>query len=65
MLVAQPGQTITEKELRDFLKDKVKAEWWIPGHFAFIDMILKISVGKFSKNDLREMVAKGQIKIPE
>jgi fatty-acyl-CoA synthase len=65
VVVTKPGQTVSEQELKNFLKDKVKAEWWIPDHFAFIDMIPKTSVGKFSKKDLREMVAKGQIKVPE
>jgi fatty-acyl-CoA synthase len=63
-VVIKPGQTVTEEALREFLKDKVKAVWWIPDHFAFIDQIPKTSVGKFSKKELREMVANGKIPLP-
>ncbi|MBN1545735.1 MAG: long-chain fatty acid--CoA ligase [Syntrophaceae bacterium] len=64
-VVVKPGCTVTEEELKVFLKDKVKAAWWIPDHFAFLDQIPKTSVGKFSKKDLREMVASGKIPIPK
>lgn len=60
----RPGQTVTEEALKVFLKDKVKATWWIPDHFVFLDQIPKTSVGKFSKKDLREMVADGRIRVP-
>jgi fatty-acyl-CoA synthase len=60
----RPGQTVTEEELKVFLKDKVRAAWWIPDHFVFLDQIPKTSVGKFSKKDLREMVADGRIRVP-
>jgi fatty-acyl-CoA synthase len=63
-VVLKPGQTVTEEALREFLQDKVKAAWWIPDHFAFLDQIPKTSVGKFSKKELREMVASGKIAIP-
>ncbi|MCX7635122.1 MAG: long-chain fatty acid--CoA ligase [Syntrophales bacterium] len=63
-VVLKPGMTVTEEELREFLKDKVQATWWIPDHFVFIDQIPKTSVGKFSKKELREMVADGRIKVP-
>lgn len=63
-VVLKPGQSVTEDELRTFLKDKVKAAWWVPDHFAFLDQIPKTSVGKFSKKELREMVANGKIPIP-
>jgi fatty-acyl-CoA synthase len=62
-VVVKPGCTVTEEELKVFLKDKVKAAWWIPDHFAFLDQIPKTSVGKFSKKDLREMVASGKIPV--
>ncbi len=61
-VVVKPGCTVTEEELKVFLKDKVKAAWWIPDHFVFLDQIPKTSVGKFSKKDLREMVASGKIR---
>jgi fatty-acyl-CoA synthase len=63
-VVLQPGKTVTVEELKEFLKDKVKAAWWIPDHFAFLDQIPKTSVGKFSKKELREMVAGGKIQVP-
>jgi fatty-acyl-CoA synthase len=64
-VVLKPGEDVTEEELGVFLKDKVKADWWIPDHFIFLDQIPKTSVGKFSKKELREMVATGKIKVPE
>ena len=63
-VVLKPGQSVTEEELRTFLKDKVKASWWVPDHFAFLDQIPKTSVGKFSKKELREMISSGKIRIP-
>jgi fatty-acyl-CoA synthase len=63
--VLKPGATATEDELKAFLKGKVKADWWIPDHFAFITDIPKTSVGKFDKRQLRKMVAGGQIVIPK
>lgn len=64
-VVLKPGETATEEELQTFLKGRVKADWWIPEHFVFLDQIPKTSVGKFSKKDLREMVASGKIVVPE
>ncbi|HEY5497852.1 MAG TPA: hypothetical protein VIK19_05920, partial [Syntrophales bacterium] len=58
------GETVTGEELKDFLKDKVRAAWWIPDEFVLLDQIPKTSVGKFNKKELREMVADGRIKIP-
>jgi len=60
-VVVKPGTTLTAEELKAFLKDKVKANWWIPQQFAFIDQIPKTSVGKFSKKELREMFAAGKM----
>jgi fatty-acyl-CoA synthase len=54
----------TKEDLQAFLRDKVKADWWIPDQFVFLDQIPKTSVGKFSKKDLREMIAGGKIIIP-
>jgi fatty-acyl-CoA synthase len=64
-IVLRPEQTVTEDELKAFLGDKVKAAWWIPDHFVFLAQLPKTSVGKFSKKELREMVADGRIGIPE
>jgi fatty-acyl-CoA synthase len=63
-VVLRPGMTATEAELKVFLKDKVKAAWWIPDHFVFLEQIPKTGVGKFSKKELREMVAGGKIPLP-
>ena len=60
-VVLKPGESVTVEELKDFLRDKVKAGWWIPDQFVFLDQIPKTSVGKFSKKELREMVAGGKI----
>jgi fatty-acyl-CoA synthase len=58
-IVVKPGETLATSEIRDFLKDRVKADWWIPKQFAFIDAIPKTSVGKFSKRDLRRCMPMG------
>lgn len=62
-VVVKQGEHVTAEELKNFLKDKVKASWWIPDHFVFLDQIPKTSVGKFSKKELREMYASGKIKV--
>jgi fatty-acyl-CoA synthase len=64
-VVLKPGATVTEDELKAFLADKVKAAWWVPDHFAFLEALPKTSVGKFSKKELREMVASGKIQVPK
>ncbi len=64
-IVVKPGETLATSEIRDFLKDRVKADWWIPKQFAFIDAIPKTSVGKFSKRDLRQMYAEGKLTLTQ
>jgi len=61
-VVPVPGETVTADELKQFLKDKVKASWWIPDEFVFLDQIPKTSVGKFNKRELRDMYASGKLK---
>jgi len=63
-VVLKSGATVTTEELKGFLKDRVRAAWWIPDEFVLLDQIPKTSVGKFNKKELREMVADGRIKIP-
>lgn len=63
-VVLAPGRNATEEELREFLKDKVTAGWWIPDHFVFLGVLPKTGVGKFDKQELRRMVASGEIRIP-
>ena len=55
------GQTVDAGEIREFLKDKVKASWWIPDSFVFLPEIPKTSVGKFNKRELRRMYANGEL----
>jgi fatty-acyl-CoA synthase len=57
------GQTLCAEELKDFLKDKVKASFWIPDHFVFLPEIPKTSVGKFNKRELRRMYADGELSL--
>ena len=44
---------VTEKDILDFLQDKV-AKFWLPDKVVFIDEVPKTSVGKFNKKALRE-----------
>lgn len=59
------GQSVTADELKEFLKDKVKASWWIPDDFVFLPEIPKTSVGKFNKRELRRLYAEGQLMPPQ
>jgi len=61
-VVPVPGETVTGDELKEFLQGKVKASWWIPDEFVFMDGIPKTSVGKFNKIELRTMYATGELK---
>ncbi|HDP25899.1 MAG TPA: fatty-acid--CoA ligase [Deltaproteobacteria bacterium] len=60
-VVTSTGQELTEEELNDFLKDKVKASYWIPKKYCFLKELPKTSVGKFDKRGLREQFAQGTI----
>jgi fatty-acyl-CoA synthase len=62
-VVLKPDHKVTEDALKEFLRDK--ASWWVPDHFVFLEQLPKTSVGKFSKKELREMVASGKIRIPQ
>jgi fatty-acyl-CoA synthase len=61
-VVAEPGQTVTADELRDFLRGKV-ADWQLPERWAFIDEVPKTSVGKFDKKVLRRRYAEGEYEV--
>lgn len=52
-VVVREGQSLTKEELLAYLEGKV-AKWWLPDDVVFVDEIPKTSVGKFSKNDLRD-----------
>jgi fatty-acyl-CoA synthase len=46
----------TKVELRAFLEPRVP-RWWLPDDIVFLDHIPKTSVGKFSKKELRHLLA--------
>ncbi len=52
-VVTKPGQTLTKKEIVDYLTPRV-AKWWLPGDVVFIESVPKTSVGKFAKRELRD-----------
>jgi fatty-acyl-CoA synthase len=58
---AVDGQSVTADDLKAFLKDRVRASWWIPDDFVFLPGIPKTSVGKFDKRELRRLYAEGEI----
>ena len=60
-VVPIPGQTLTAEELTSFLEGQVKAAWWIPDTFVFLNQIPKTSVGKFNKRELRDLYAQGKL----
>jgi fatty-acyl-CoA synthase len=61
-VVVTPGQSLSADELKDFLKDKVKAAFWIPDEIIFLKEMPKTSVGKFNKRELRKLYADSQLK---
>lgn len=52
-VVAKSGESVSESELVEYLKDKV-AKWWLPDAIEFVDEIPHTATGKISKKDLRE-----------
>jgi fatty-acyl-CoA synthase len=56
VVVLKEGQTVTEDQLREHLREQV-AKWWIPDRFEFVNEIPKTAVGKFKKTALREQFA--------
>lgn len=56
-VVVAEGQSLTVDELKEFLKDRVKASFWIPDEIIFLKEIPKTSVGKFNKRELRKLYA--------
>ncbi len=55
-VVLHPGQTLTLEELRKFLEPKV-GRMSLPDALELFETIPKTSVGKFSKLDLRKLLA--------
>lgn len=60
VVVARPGATLAQEQLRTYLQDKI-AKFWMPDHFVFVPEIPKTSVGKFSKTTLRQMYGEGRL----
>lgn len=58
-VVVASGQSLSAEELKDFLKGKVKASFWIPDDIIFLKEMPKTSVGKFNKRELRKLYADG------
>lgn len=53
VVVLQPGSSVTEFELRDFLERRF-ARWQVPDGFAFVDELPHTSTGKLLKSKLRK-----------
>jgi fatty-acyl-CoA synthase len=51
-----PRTSDMKVDIRAFLEPRV-AKWWLPDDIVFIDHIPKTSVGKFSKKELRHLLA--------
>jgi fatty-acyl-CoA synthase len=60
-VVVMQGQSLSANELKEFLKDKVKASFWIPDDIIFLKEIPKTSVGKFNKRELRKLYAESKL----
>jgi fatty-acyl-CoA synthase len=60
----QGGATITPKELKAYLADRVP-RWQLPERWSFIDEVPKTSVGKFAKTRIREAYAAGDYDVVE
>lgn len=58
VVVVKPNRTVTPKDLRDFLSDKV-ARWRLPKRWTFVEAVPWTSVGKFDKRSLRSSYADG------
>jgi len=61
-VVVSPGESVSADEIKAFLKDKVKAAFWIPDDIIFLKEMPKTSVGKFNKRELRKLYADNQLK---
>jgi len=55
-VVLEPGESLTNEELRAHLEPLVP-RWWLPEATEVIDEVPKTSVGKFSKKTLRDKFA--------
>jgi fatty-acyl-CoA synthase len=53
VVVTRPGRALDERELNDFLVDRV-AKWWVPDTLLLVSEIPKTPVGKYDKRRLRD-----------
>jgi fatty-acyl-CoA synthase len=63
-VVLKENATITARELRDYLRDKV-VRWWLPERWTFIDEVPRTSVGKFDKKTIRSRYADDEYDVVE
>jgi fatty-acyl-CoA synthase len=61
-VVVKDSESVTAKELCDWLADRV-AKWWLPERWAVIESVPKTSVGKFDKKVLRKAYADGELDV--
>ncbi len=55
-VVLAEGSTLSEEDIRAYLKGKV-ADWWLPDRVVFIEDIPKTGTGKFDKKVVRDEYA--------
>ena len=53
VVVAHPGQQVTEEELNAHLEGRA-ARWWLPDRYLFVDEVPKTGTGKFDKKVVRD-----------
>jgi fatty-acyl-CoA synthase len=53
LVVRDDDSSVGEREILDFLADKV-AKWWLPDAIEFVDELPHTGTGKLSKKDLRD-----------
>ena len=56
VVVLNEGASLSARDLRMFLADKV-VRWWLPERWAFADEIPRTSVGKYDKKTIRSRYA--------
>jgi acyl-CoA synthetase (AMP-forming)/AMP-acid ligase II len=52
LVVAEPGATVDEEDVREFLRGRV-ASWWLPDTIEVVEALPKTGVGKTDKKRLR------------
>ncbi|HOF63617.1 MAG TPA: fatty acid--CoA ligase, partial [Dermatophilaceae bacterium] len=60
IVVRRPGADVTDRELRDHVREHV-AKWQSPEHWSALEVIPKTGVGKIDKQLLRAQVADGTL----